>query len=133
MGDANCLAAFRLVNEVLPGMFARGGGHVISIGSIAGHEAYEGGSVYCATKFAMHAFMKSLRYETYSKNVRCTVVAPGFVGEGTEFAEVRFKGDQDKAAATYKGMQELRATDVAAQIVWAIRQPNHVCLDMIHV
>eukprot|EP00930_Biecheleria_cincta_P036334 TRINITY_DN24925_c0_g1_i1.p1 TRINITY_DN24925_c0_g1~~TRINITY_DN24925_c0_g1_i1.p1 ORF type:complete len:299 (+),score=72.01 TRINITY_DN24925_c0_g1_i1:55-897(+) len=133
MMDANCFGAFRLANEVLPGIFARGGGHVVMTGSIAGLEAYEGGSVYCASKHAAHAFMKALRYETYAKNVRCTVVAPGFVGEGTEFSEVRFKGDQEKVAATYAGMQELRATDVAAQIVWALRQPAHVCLDMIHV
>lgn len=133
MMDANCFGAFRLANEVLPGIIARGGGHVIMTGSIAGLEAYEGGSVYCASKHAAHAFMKALRYETYAKNVRCTVVAPGFVGEGTEFSEVRFKGDQDKVAATYAGMQELRATDVAAQIVWALRQPANVCLDMIHV
>eukprot|EP00928_Gymnodinium_smaydae_P078723 TRINITY_DN62810_c0_g1_i1.p1 TRINITY_DN62810_c0_g1~~TRINITY_DN62810_c0_g1_i1.p1 ORF type:complete len:302 (-),score=65.21 TRINITY_DN62810_c0_g1_i1:186-1016(-) len=133
MLDANCLGAFRLANEVLPGIVARGGGHVVMTGSIAGLESYEGGSVYCASKHAAHAFMKALRYETFSKNVRCTVVAPGFVGEGTEFSDVRFKGDQDKVAATYKGMQELRATDVASQIVWALRQPAHVCLDMIHV
>merc|ERR1719433_432302 len=133
MLDANCLGAFRLANEVLPGIVARGGGHVITTGSIAGLEAYEGGSVYCASKHAVHAFMKALRYENYAKNVRCTVVAPGFVGEGTEFSEVRFKGDQDKVSATYAGMKELRATDVASQIVWALRQPAHVCLDMIHV
>mmetsp|Transcript_106747 Transcript_106747/g.211991 ORF Transcript_106747/g.211991 Transcript_106747/m.211991 type:complete len:280 (-) Transcript_106747:67-906(-) len=133
MLDANCFGAFRLANEVLPGIVARGGGHVVMTGSIAGLEAYEGGAMYCATKHAAHAFMKALRYETYSKNVRCTVVAPGFVGEGTEFSEVRFKGDQTKAAAVYSGMEELRATDVAAQIVWALRQPEHVCLDMIHV
>lgn len=133
MLDANCLGAFRLTNEVLPGIIQRGGGHVVMTGSIAGLEAYEGGSIYCATKHAAHAFMRALRYETYSKNVRCTVVAPGFVGEGTEFSEVRFKGDKAKASAVYAGMQELRASDVAAQIVWALRQPPHVCLDMIHV
>jgi len=133
MMDANCFGAFRLANAVLPGIFARGGGHVVMTGSIAGHEAYEGGTVYCASKHAAHAFMKALRYETYAKNVRCTTVAPGFVGEGTEFSEVRFKGDQTKVAAVYDGMKELRATDVASQIVWALRQPEHVCLDMIHV
>lgn len=133
MLDANCFGAFRLTNEVLPGIVARGGGHVIMTGSIAGMEAYEGGSVYCATKHAAHAFMKALRYETYTKNVRCTVVAPGAVGEGTEFSEIRFNGDKAKAAAVYENMQELRATDIAAQIVWAIRQPSHVCLDIIQV
>merc|ERR1719502_675649 len=114
-------------------MIERGGGHIISTGSIAGLEPYEGGSVYCATKHAVHAFMKTLRYETYAKNIRCTTVAPGFVGEGTEFSEVRFHGDKEKASSVYDKMQELRATDVAAQIVWALRQPSHVCLDLIHV
>merc|ERR1719281_112390 len=103
-----------MVNEVLPGMIARGGGHIITTGSVAGIESYEGGSVYCATKHAVHAFMKTLRYETYDKNIRCTVVAPGFVGEGTEFSEVRFR-ETEKAAAVYANMQELRATDVATQ------------------
>mmetsp|Transcript_17436 Transcript_17436/g.40711 ORF Transcript_17436/g.40711 Transcript_17436/m.40711 type:complete len:275 (+) Transcript_17436:80-904(+) len=133
MLDANCYGAFRLVHEVLPGMIKRGGGHVVSTGSIAGLEAYEGGSVYCASKHALHAFMKALRYETFDKNIRCTVVAPGLVGEGTEFSEVRFHGDKEKAAAVYKNVQELKSTDVAAQIVWALRQPPHVNLDMVHV
>lgn len=133
MMDANCMGTFRLVNELVPIFTNKGGGHIISTGSIAGLEAYEGGAVYCASKHAVHAFMKALRYETFKANIRCTVVAPGFVGEGTEFSEVRFKGDQAKVAATYADMQELKATDVSAQILWAVRQPPHVCLDMIHV
>ena len=88
MLDANCLGAFRIVHAVLPAMVKRGGGHIISTGSIAGIEAYEGGSVYCAAKHALHAFMEALRYETYDTGVRCTVVAPGNVGEGTEFSQV---------------------------------------------
>jgi 3-hydroxy acid dehydrogenase/malonic semialdehyde reductase len=133
MMDANCMGTFRLVNMLLPHMEARGFGHVVATGSIAGLESYEGGSVYCASKHALHAFMKVLRYETYSKNLRCTVVAPGFVGEGTEFSKVRFHGDDDKAASVYNNMQELKATDVAAQIVWALKQPPHVNIDMLHV
>ncbi len=81
----------------------------------------------------MHAFMKSLRYETYATGIRATVVAPGLVGEGTQFSEVRFDGDAERAAAVYDGMQELRATDIAAQIVWALQQPPHVNIDMLHV
>ncbi|KAL1507279.1 hypothetical protein AB1Y20_009229 [Prymnesium parvum] len=133
MIDANCLGAFLMVDAVLPHMVEEGGGHIISTGSIAGLEAYEGGSVYCATKHALHAFMKALRYETYSKGVRVTTVAPGFVGEGTEFSEVRFSGNLDLAAATYQGMQELRATDIASQILWALEQPAHVNLDLIQI
>mmetsp|Transcript_10514 Transcript_10514/g.23477 ORF Transcript_10514/g.23477 Transcript_10514/m.23477 type:complete len:275 (+) Transcript_10514:49-873(+) len=131
--DINCYGAFRLVREVLPGMVDRGGGHVISTGSNAGMEAYEGGSVYVASKHALHAFMKALRYETYNKNIRCTVVAPGAVGEGTEFAVKRFRGDTGKAEALYHNFQELSSMDVASQIIWAIRQPPHVNIDMLHV
>jgi len=131
--DANTMGAFRLINLCLPAMIQKGGGHVVATGSIAGMESYEGGSVYCASKHALHAFMRSLRMETFSKNVRVTVLAPGLVGEGTEFSEVRFKGDQSKAAATYKGVRELKASDCAAQILWALRQPEHVNVDMIHL
>jgi 3-hydroxy acid dehydrogenase/malonic semialdehyde reductase len=133
MMNANCMGAFRLINLILPEMIKRGGGHVVATGSIAGLESYEGGSVYCASKHALHAFMKSLRYETHAKNVRVTTLAPGMVGEGTEFSEVRFKGDSSKAAATYVGMQELRSSDCAAQILWALRQPPHVNIDFLHV
>ena len=65
--------------------------------------------------------------------MRVTVLAPGLVGEGTEFSEVRFKGDAGKAQATYEGVRELRASDCAAQILWAVRQPAHVNVDMIHI
>jgi len=133
MMTANCMGAFRLINFCVAEMVKRGGGHVVATGSVAGMEAYEGGSVYCASKFALHAFMKSLRYETYAKNIRVTVLAPGLVGEGTEFSEVRFKGDANKAVATYVGIQELRASDCAAQILWALRQPSHVNIELIQV
>ena len=131
MIDANCMGAFMMANAAVPHMAE--GGHIVSTGSIAGLEAYEGGSVYVASKHALHAFMKVLRYETYSRGIRCTTIAPGFVGEGTEFSEVRFHGDMDRAASVYEGMRELRATDISAQILWALRQPAHVNLDMIHV
>jgi len=131
MMDANCYGAFRVIREVVPSMVRRGEGTVIGTGSIAGLEAYEGGSVYCASKFAMHAFMKALRYETHAKGIRVAVVAPGAVGEGTEFSEVRFKGDAALAAKTYDRMQELKATDVAMQMLWIVKQPSHVNLDQI--
>jgi len=133
MMGANCMGAFKLINLCLPHMVAKGGGHIVATGSIAGMESYEGGAVYCASKHALHAFMKSLRFETFSKNVRVTVLAPGLVGEGTEFSEVRFKGDKGKAAATYKDVQELRASDCAAQILWAVRQPPHVNVDLLEL
>ena len=131
MMEANCIGAFRTIRAVLPGMIARGGGTVIATGSIAGIESYEGGSVYCASKHALHAFMQALRFETYSKNIRVAVVAPGAVGEGTEFSEVRFKGDKATAAKTYENIQELKATDVASQILHVARAPAHVNIDMV--
>merc|ERR1711871_616901 len=133
MMNANCNGAFRMVRAVLPGMIARGSGHIVSTGSIAGLESYEGGSVYCASKHALHAFMKALRYETYSHNVRTTIVAPGFVGAGTEFSETRFHGDGEAAKAVYTNMQELSAADVAGSIVFTLRQPPHVNLDLVHI
>lgn len=131
--DVNVKGVFRLIREALPGMCARQSGHIVSTGSIAGIEAYEGGSIYCATKAAVHQFMRVLRYETYTKNVRVTTVAPGLVDEGTEFATVRYRGDEKVAAKQFEGWQALSASDVAAQIVWAFRQPGHVNLDLMHV
>jgi len=131
MMDVNCMGTFRMIREVLPSMVARKAGTIIATGSIAGIEPYEGGSVYCASKFATHAFMKALRYETYAHGIRVAVVAPGAVGEGTEFSKVRFKGDADKVVKTYDRMKELKATDVAAQMLWVVKQPAHVCLDMV--
>ena len=77
--------------------------------------------------------VKSLRYETYNQNIRTTVVAPGFVGAGTEFSETRFHGDGEAAKAVYTNMAELSAADVAASIIFTLRQPNHVNLDMVHI
>jgi len=133
MMDVNVFGAIRTVRTLLPSMLANQKGHVMFIGSIAGLEAYEGGSSYCAAKAAIHAFAKALRYETYGSGVRVTNVAPGFVGEGTEFAAVRMKGDDTKAAATYAGFDELRATDIACQLLWALRQPDRVNVDLLHV
>ena len=133
MLDVNVFGVIRTVRALLPSMVAKQRGHVMFIGSIAGLEAYEGGSTYCASKAAIHAFAKALRYETYGSGVRVTNVAPGFVGEGTEFATVRFKGDAAKAAATYTGFEELRATDIACQLLWALRQPLRVNVDLLHV
>lgn len=133
MLDVNVFGAIRTVRALLPSMVARQCGHIMFIGSIAGLESYEGGSSYCASKAAIHAFAKALRYETYGSGVRVTNVAPGFVGEGTEFSAVRFKGDESKAAATYTGFEELRATDIACQLLWALRQPERVNVDLLHV
>jgi len=133
MLDVNVFGAIKTVRALMPSLLAKQRGHVMFIGSIAGLEAYEGGSTYCAAKAAIHAFCKALRYETYGSGVRVTNVAPGFVGEGTEFAAVRNKGDMAKAAATYDGFDELRASDIACQLLWALRQPERINVDLLHV
>jgi len=99
------------------------------LGSIAGWEAYEGGSVYCATKFALRALTQSLRQELLGTPIRLTSIDPGMVE--TEFSLVRFRGDQERARKVYEGLTPLRPEDVAQAILWAVEQPEHVNVDVI--
>lgn len=130
MIDTNLTAAVTLTQFVVQKMIARGGGHVVFTGSIASHYTYEGGSVYAATKHALLAFAKTLREETCDKKIKVTVISPGMVE--TEFSVVRLR-DNAKAKNVYQGMKPLAAIDVAAQISFALRQPQHVNLDEIIV
>ncbi len=131
MLDTNVMGLLRVTRLLLPHMIASGEGHVINLGSIAGHEAYAGGSVYCATKFAVRAITNALRQELLGKPVRVTSVDPGMVE--TEFSVVRYKGDQSAADNVYAGMQPLVAEDIADCIVWAATRPAHVNIDTIIV
>ncbi|KAJ1446371.1 hypothetical protein M885DRAFT_546785 [Pelagophyceae sp. CCMP2097] len=106
------------------GMVRRGRGHVINVGSIAGHEAYAGGSVYCATKHAVTAFTAASRHDLVGTPVRVTCISPGFAQ--TEFALVRFGNDAAAAAATYADLVALSAHDIADQICYAATRPGHV-------
>jgi 3-hydroxy acid dehydrogenase/malonic semialdehyde reductase len=112
---------------VLPYMIERKQGHVINIGSIAGKEVYENGNVYCASKFAVDAISKSMRIDLLKHNIKVTAIHPGAVE--TEFSIVRYKGDEQKANATYKGFTPLTGEDIADTIFYAAQLPEHVCIN----
>jgi NADP-dependent 3-hydroxy acid dehydrogenase YdfG len=124
MIDTNIKGLLYLSRAVIPGMVERGRGHVINIGSIAGHEVYPGGNVYCATKHAVDALTKGMRIDLVDTPVRVSTVDPGLVE--TEFSVVRFNGDTERAARTYQGYQPLSSDDVAEAVVWIADRPAHV-------
>jgi 3-hydroxy acid dehydrogenase/malonic semialdehyde reductase len=124
MLDTNVKGLLYITREIVPGMIIRGKGHIINIGSIAGHEVYPKGNVYCASKFAVDAITKGLRMDLVDTPLRVTTIDPGLVE--TEFSKVRFHGDEEKAAQVYKTIKALQAEDVADAIVWAASRPDHV-------
>ncbi|MGQ0535734.1 MAG: SDR family NAD(P)-dependent oxidoreductase [Methanobacteriota archaeon] len=123
--DTNVKGLLRVTRAVLPGMVARGRGHVVNVGSTAGHWVYRGGAVYCASKHAVAAITEGLRLDVHGTGVRVTEVAPGLVGD-TEFSAVRLRGDAAKARAVYEGMTPLSPEDVAETIRWAVTRPSHM-------
>lgn len=131
MYDANVLGVMRMTRALLPKLEASGDGHIVMVGSIAGHEPYVGGAGYNAVKFALRAATKVLRLELVGKPVRVTSVDPGMVD--TEFSLVRFRGDQAKADAVYAGMTPLLADDIADCIAFAVTRPGHVNIDTLVV
>ena len=104
-------------------MVARGSGHVINIGSIAGHEVYPGGNVYCATKHAVAALNRAMGIDLLGTGVRVSSVDPGMVE--TEFSVVRFHGDKQRADAVYQGLTPLTAEDVAEAVTFCATRPPH--------
>lgn len=125
MIDTNVKALLRITRMVLPHMVKRGRGHVVMLGSTAGHWVYPGGAVYCASKHAVRAITEGLRMDVHGSGVRVTSVDPGMVG-GTEFSDVRFRGDHERARTVYKGFQPLTPDDVAETIAWCLERPPHV-------
>mgnify|MGYP002661785207 CR=1 FL=1 len=132
MINTNIIGLTYLTRQVLPGMDARGRGHVINLGSVAGTYPYPGGNVYGATKAYVKQFSLNLRADLIGKPIRVTNVEPGLCG-GTEFSNVRFKGDDGKAAKVYEKVQYLTAEDIANTIVWVAEQPAHMNVNSIEI
>jgi len=124
MIDINVKGLLYVSHEVLPGMVKKNQGHIINMGSIAGKEAYPNGNVYCASKFAVDAITKGMRIDLNAHSIKVTAIHPGLVE--TEFSLVRFKGDEARANAVYKGYEPLKPEDIADLILFALTRPAHV-------
>jgi NADP-dependent 3-hydroxy acid dehydrogenase YdfG len=128
MIDTNVKGLLYVTRAVLPALIARGRGHVVNLGSVAGSWSYPKGNVYSATKFAVRGLTESLRLDLHGSGVRVTEIAPGMVE--TEFSEVRL-GDAARAKAVYAGMTPLTADDVADAVQWAVERPARVNIQAI--
>jgi 3-hydroxy acid dehydrogenase/malonic semialdehyde reductase len=132
MIDTNCSGLVRMTHALLPGMVERNRGHVFNIGSAAALWPYPGGNVYGATKAFVHQFSLNLRADLLGSALRVTDIEPGLCG-GTEFSNVRFHGDDEKAAKIYQNVQALTAEDIANTIYWIATLPPHVNINTIEM
>jgi 3-hydroxy acid dehydrogenase/malonic semialdehyde reductase len=124
MIDTNIKGLLYMTRAIVPGMVSRGKGHVVNIGSIAGHQTYPGGNVYCASKAAVRAISEGLKQDLLGTPVRVTSVAPGMVE--TEFSQVRFHGDTERANKVYQGLTPLTPADVAEVVFFCVTRAPHV-------
>ncbi|WP_234571906.1 SDR family NAD(P)-dependent oxidoreductase [Rhodohalobacter sp. 614A] len=124
MIDTNIKGLLSMTRFVSERMKERNEGHIINIGSISGHEAYPGGSVYCGTKHAVKAITQATKMDLTGTNIRVSAVSPGLVD--TEFSEVRFHGDKEQAKEVYKNMKPLTGRDIAEIIYFVANRPAHV-------
>ena len=131
MIDTNVSGLVYTVRLLLPGLIERGGGHVVTLGSVAGEFAYPGGSVYAASKAFVKHFALAIRSDLQGKNVRVTDIEPGLTE--TEFSLVRFAGDEQKAGNVYAGTKPMTAEDIAESIFWATSLPSHVNINKIQL
>jgi NADP-dependent 3-hydroxy acid dehydrogenase YdfG len=131
MIDTNIKGLLYVTRQILPLMVEQMHGHVINIGSTAGHDVYMNGNVYCATKFAEKALTQAIRIDTLDKNIRVTSVDPGMVL--TNFSNIRFSGDTEKADKVYEGVKPLTAEDIANTILFCVTRPEHVNISEIIV
>ena len=124
MIDTNITALLMITRLIVPGMVARGKGHIINIGSVAGDAAYPGGSVYCATKAAVKVLSDGLRMDLVDTPLRVTNIKPGLVE--TNFSVTRFAGDKERADKVYQGIKPLTGEDIAEVVFFAASAPAHV-------
>lgn len=124
MIDTNVKGLLYVTRVVAAKMVARGAGHIVNIGSIAGTEPYENGAVYCASKHAVHALSQAMRADLLAAGIKVTEIRPGMVE--TEFSCVRFHGDRQRADGVYEGVTPLRGEDVAEAIAWVAQLPAHM-------
>jgi len=124
MIDTNIKGLLYFTRAIVPGMVSRGRGHVVNLGSIAGHQTYPNGNVYCATKAAVKAISEGLKQDLLGTPVRVTSVDPGMVE--TEFSQVRFHGDNERAEKVYQGLKPLAPEDVADVIFFCVTRSPHV-------
>jgi 3-hydroxy acid dehydrogenase/malonic semialdehyde reductase len=129
MIDTNVKGLAYVTRHILPLMVKRKKGHVINIGSTAGHDVYPAGNVYAATKFAVKALSQSTRYDVLDKGIRVSSVDPGMVE--TEFSVVRFSGDKDRAKKVYTGIKPLSAKDVAETVLFCVTRPQNVNINQV--
>ena len=124
MIDTNIKGLLTMTRLIVPGMVKRNRGHIINIGSVAGDAAYAGGNVYCATKAAVKTLTDGLRIDVADTAIRVTNLKPGLVE--TNFSNIRFKGDNERAAKVYTGIKPLTGDDIADVAVYAANAPAHV-------
>ncbi|KPQ36502.1 MAG: NADP-dependent 3-hydroxy acid dehydrogenase YdfG [Phormidesmis priestleyi Ana] len=131
MIDTNVKGLLYMTRAIVPGMVERNSGHVINIGSVAARYTYPGGSVYCATKAAVKVLTEGLKIDLLGTPIRVTNIEPGMVE--TEFSDVRFRGDTDRAKSVYSGITALTADDIADSILYAATRPLHVNISEIYL
>jgi hypothetical protein len=131
MIDTNIKGVLYVTKPVLKHMKERNEGHIVNLGSVAGKTAYPGGNVYCATKAALHSLNESMNIDAFGTNIKVTNIAPGAVE--TEFSNVRFKGDGEKAKKVYEGYTPLSAEDIANTVICALNTPPHVNIQYIDI
>lgn len=131
MVDLNVSSVLFMIHQVLPGMVQRNRGHIINLGSVAGTYPYKGGQVYGASKAFVEQLSLNLRCDVFGKQVRVTNIEPGAVE--TEFSQVRYRGDTEKAAQVYKGFEALKAEDIADAIYWCASLPPRVNINRLEL